>query len=165
MRSAPIRLLMALLACGAATLVHAGAVEVRYDASRLHSDAGGTSTERERSLAALAEHLRALGARQLPADRRLEVELIDLDRAGTVRITRRPLGEVRVVDGRADGPHIELRYTLSDASGTLISGKESLFDVNLPRLGALRDANAGDPLRQEKTLLDHWFEARFGTLQ
>jgi len=155
---------MALLASSAASVVHAGAVEVHYDASRLHSDAGNTTVERERSLGALAEHLRMLGARQLPADRRLEIELIDLDRAGTVRVTRRPLGEVRVVDGRADGPRIELRYTLSDAAGTQSSGKESLHDVNLPRLGELKDANVGDPLRQEKTLLDHWFEARFGTL-
>lgn len=164
MRPAPIRLLMALLASSAASVVHAGAVEVHYDASRLHSDAGNTTVERERSLGALAEHLRMLGARQLPADRRLEIELIDLDRAGTVRVTRRPLGEVRVVDGRADGPRIELRYTLSDAAGTQSSGTESLHDVNLPRLGELKDANVGDPLRQEKTLLDHWFEARFGTL-
>ncbi len=164
MRTSPIRLLIALLAFSGAAAVHAGAVEVRYDATRLHSDAGSTPVERERSLEALAQHLRALGEKLLPADRRLEIELIDLDRAGTVRITHRPVGEVRVVDGRADGPRIELRYTLSDTTGTQSSGKESLYDVNLPRLGELRDANGGDPLRQEKTLLDHWFEARFGTL-
>ena len=47
-------------------------------------------------------------------------------------------------------------------AATLASGRETLYDAGLPRLGELRDAGGGDPLRHEKTLLDHWFEARFG---
>jgi hypothetical protein len=82
---------------------------VRYDALKIHSDAGNTAAQRGR-LEALAEHLRTLGAQRLPAGQRLEVELIDLDLTGTVRIARHALGEVRVVNGRA-GPHIELAYT------------------------------------------------------
>lgn len=156
------RTVLALLACSLTFNALAGTVEVRYDAAKDHSDAGGTALQRERHLEALAAHLNTLGARRLPADRTLAVEIVDLDLTGTLRITRRPPGEVRVVTGRADGPRIELNYTLRDASGTLASGHETLYDVNLPRLGELRDANAGDPLRQEKTLLDHWFEARFG---
>jgi hypothetical protein len=164
MRSAPFRTVLTLLACVAAMTAHAGAVDVRYDASKVHSDAGNTAAQRERHLEALAEHLRMLGAQRLPADRALEVELIDLDLTGTLRISRRTPGEVRVVTGRADGPRIELAYTLRDASGTTLrSGSESLHDVDLQRLGDLRDANAADPLRQEKVLLDHWFEARFGS--
>ena len=153
----------ALLACTLHAGANAAGVEVRYDASKIHSDAGDTAAQRERRLEALAEHLRTLGERRLPADRRLEVELIDLDLTGTVRPTHRLPGEVRVVTGRADGPHIELAYTLRDAGGaTLASGRETLYDAGLPRLGELRDAGGGDPLRHEKTLLDHWFEARFG---
>lgn len=162
MRSIPIRTVLTLLACSLTMAARAGTVEVRYDAAKPHSDAGDTAAQRERRLEALAAHLSALGATRLPADRTLAVEIVDLDLTGTVRITRRPLGEVRVVNGRADGPRIELNYTLRDASGTLASGHESLYDVNLPRLGELRDANGGDPLRQEKLLLDHWFAARFG---
>ncbi len=162
MRSASFRAALTLLAFAACTAANAGSVEVRYDASRAHADAGDTVVQRERRLAALADHLRALGARQLPAGHRLEVELIDLDLAGEVRVSRHPPGQVRVVTGRADGPRIELAYTLRDAGGTLAAGHETLHDAALPRLGDLRDANAGDPLRQEKTLLDHWFEARFG---
>lgn len=163
METAPLRTVLTLLACVAVMAAHAGAVDVRYDAFKPHSDAGSTAAQRERHLEALAEHLRMLGARRLPADRALEVELIDLDLTGTLRISRRTPGEVRVVTGRADGPRIELAYTLRDAGGApLRSGRESLHDVALPRLGDLREANAADPLRQEKTLLDHWFEARFG---
>lgn len=162
MTSASISIALTVLACALSGAANAGTVEVRYDAAKAHSDAGDTAVQREQRLVALADHLRALGARQLPAERSLEVELIDLDLAGTIRITRHPLGEVRVLKGRGDGPRIELAYTLRDGSGTLASGRESLHDVNLPRLGELRDANMGDPLRQEKALLDHWFEARFG---
>ena len=162
MKSTPMRTALAPLACSLTLAAHAGTVEVRYDAAKAHSDAGDTAAQRERRLEALAAHLNALGARQLPADRTLAVEIVDLDLTGTVRISRRPLGEVRIVNGRADGPRIELKYTLRDASGTLASGREKLYDVNLPRLGELRDANGGDPLRQEKLLLDHWFAARFG---
>lgn len=163
MQQAFLRTAVALLACAVQGIASAGTVEVRYDASKIHSDAGDTAVQRERRLEALAEHLRTLGERRLPADRRLEVELIDLDLTGTVRPTRR-LGEVRVVTGRADGPHIELGYTLRDAGGTaLASGRETLHDAGLPRLGELRDATGGDPLRHEKILLDHWFEARFGS--
>ncbi|MBS0440682.1 MAG: DUF3016 domain-containing protein [Proteobacteria bacterium] len=153
----------ALLGCAAHVGASAGTVEVRYDALKIHSDAGNTAAQREGRLEALAEHLRTLGAQRLPAGQRLEVELIDLDLTGTVRIARHALGEVRVVNGRADGPHIELAYTLRDAGGAaLASGRETLYDAGLPRLGELRDASGGDPLRHEKTLLDHWFEARFG---
>lgn len=163
MRPAPLRTILTLLACVAAAAANAGSVDVRYDALKVHSDAGATAAQRARHLEALAAHLRELGAQRLRADRVLDVELIDLDLTGTLRLSRRAMAEVRVVTGRADGPRIELAYTLRDASGTLATGRESLHDVALPRLGDLRDANAGDPLRQEKTLLDHWFEARFGS--
>lgn len=163
MRPASIPIALAVLAGTLTAAANAATVEVRYDAAKAHSDAGDTAAQREHRLAALADHLRALGARQLPADRTLDIELIDLDLTGTVRILRRPLGEVRVVNGRADGPRIELSYTLRDAGGVLATGRETLHDVTLSRLGDLRDANAGDPLRQEKALLDHWFESRFGS--
>jgi hypothetical protein len=133
---------------------------VRYDALKIHSDAGNTAAQRGR-LEALAEHLRTLGAQRLPAGQRLEVELIDLDLTGTVRIARHALGEVRVVNGRAGA--YRARLHARDAGGAaLASGRETLYDAGLPRLGELRDASGGDPLRHEKTLLDHWFEARFG---
>lgn len=154
-------LALSLSACLLALPARAGTVEVSYDAGKAHSDAGSTPAQRENNLAALAAQLRALGARRLPAGQALQVEIVDLDLTGTLRVSRRPLGELRVVTGRADGPHIELRYTLSAAGGqTLASGRETLYDAALPRLGDARDSTGGDALRHEKTLLERWFEAR-----
>lgn len=158
-----LRPLLLALAAAAVPLAHAGSVEVRYDARASFTDAGSTPLERERHLAALADHLKTLGERRLAAGSRLSVELVDLDLSGTLHPSRRAAGDLRVVNGRADGPHIELRYTLSDASQVLASGRETLFDAGLPRLGRARDSDGGDPLRHEKSLLDHWFEARIAT--
>lgn len=159
MKTAPCTLLFALAAT-LAPLAHAGIVEVNYDIRAPFTDAGTSVFERERHLAALAAHLKTMGERQLPDGRRLSVELVDLDLTGTLRPSRHAAGELRVVTGRADGPHIELRYTLSDNAQVLASGRETLSDAGLPRLGTARDSDGGDPLRHEKSLLDHWFAAR-----
>lgn len=165
--SHPIRpLVLALLCTLSATAAQAGSVEVSFDARASFTDAGSTPGEREQRLAALAQHLKLLGQRQLGDDRTLKVELIDLDLAGTPRLARRLAGtEVRVLRGGADGPHIELRYTLSDASRVLFSGHETLFDVAGARRLQSADSSGGDPLRQEKTLLDRWFTDRFGVAE
>lgn len=161
MKLLPLSLALTLAAASLSLPVRAGSVEVRYDSREPHSDAGSTPAEREKNLAAVAAVLRELGQRRLPAAQTLEVELLDLDLTGTVRLSRHPLGELRVVTGRADGPRIRLRYTLREGGSTLASGEEALYDAALPRLGGARDSTGGDPLRHERTLLDHWFVQRF----
>ena len=139
-----------------------GSVQVSFDAQAAFTDAGSTPREREQRLAALAEHLKALGQRGLGDDRALSIELIDLDLAGTLQLVRHPAGTaVRVLRGGADGPHIELRYSLSDATQVIASGHETLFDAGSARSRLALDRDEGDPLRQEKQLLDHWFAQRF----
>jgi len=163
--SHPVRPLVAALLCAlAASAAHAGRVEVSFDPQASFTDAGSTPHEREQRLAALAEHLKALGQRGLGDDRSLRIELLDLDLAGTPRLVRHPAGtQVRVLRGGADGPHIELRYTLSDASQVIASGHETLFDVGIAQPGKSLDRGDGDPLRYEKRLLEHWFTQRFAT--
>jgi hypothetical protein len=165
--SHPIRPLLATLLCAfAASAAQAGHVEVSFDARAAFTDAGSTPHEREQRLAALAEHLKTLGRRWLGDDRSLRIELLDLDLAGTLRPAPHPLGtEVRVLRGGADGPHIELRYSLSDASQVLSSGHETLFDVASARKLQSADSSGGDPLREEKSLLDHWFAQRFASTE
>jgi len=164
-RSLPT-ILLALAACLGTASAQAGAVEVTYDATRAHTDAGTTPAQREKNLAALAALLRELGQQRLPATRTLRVELIDVDLTGTVRPSRNTLHDLRVVTGRADGPRIELRYTLLDpAGGTVASGQETLHDPALPRLGDARDSTGGESLRHERTLLDHWLVTRFAPAQ
>lgn len=152
----------ALLLALAASAAQAGQVDVSFDARTSFTDAGSTPREREQRLAALAEHLKALGQSGLGDDRTLVIELIDLDLAGTLRLVANPAGtEVRVLRGGADGPHIELRYTLSDRSRVISSGHETLFDNRIPGLPQATDSGGGDPLLHEKRLLDHWFAQRF----
>lgn len=161
--SHPIRPVLASLLCAfAASAAQAGDVEVSFDARAAFTDAGSTPHEREQRLAALAEHLKTLGQRWLGDDRSLRIELLDLDLAGKLRPAPHPVGtEVRVLRGGADGPHIELRYSLSDASQVLSSGHETLFDAGSLRPLQAQDSGGGDPLRLEKRLLDRWFEQRF----
>jgi hypothetical protein len=160
------KLLLALAACFGVATAQAGAVEVTYDAARAHTDAGTTPAQREKNLAALAALLREIGQQRLPATRTLRVELVNVDLTGTVRPSRNSLHDLRVITGRADGPRIELRYTLLDAAGaTIASGQETLHDPALPRLGDARDSTGGEPLRHERTLLDHWVVTRFAAAQ
>lgn len=158
-------LALALAASLAAPIAAAGTVTVSYDAQGTYTDAGTTPTEREQRLAELAAHLKALGEKRLGPDRTLSVELIDLDLTGTLRPSRHPSGDVRVVQSRADGPRIELRYVLRDATKEIAAGRETLHNASLPRIDRPQDATGADPLRHEKKLLDEWFEARFGRAQ
>lgn len=159
----PIRPFVApLLFALAASAAQAGRVDVSFDPQASFTDAGSTPREREQRLTALAEHLKALGQQGLGDDRALNIELIDLDLAGTLQLVRHPAGTaVRVLRGGADGPHIELRYSLSDASQVIASGHETLFDAGSARTQLALGRDEGDPLRQEKRLLDHWFAQRF----
>lgn len=161
----PIRSIVAGLLCAlAASAAQAGRVDVNFDAQASFTDAGSTPHERQQKLAVLAEHLKILGQRGLAEDRRLDIELIDLDLAGTLRQVPRPAGtELRVLRGGTDGPRIELRYTLRDASRVISSGHETLFDLGSARPLQATDRGANDPLRHEKWLLDHWFAQRFAT--
>lgn len=165
MKLLPFSIALTLAAGMFALPSHAASVDVRYDSRHPHSDAGSTPAEREKNLAAVAALMRELGARRLGATQALEIEIVDLDLTGTMRLSRHPVGEVRVVTGRADGPRMTLRYTLREGTATLRSGEDSLHDAALPRLGDGRDSTGGEPLRHERTLLDHWFVQRFAAPQ
>ena len=159
--STRIRALALACALGAtAGTSFAGTVDVRYDADAVFTDAG-SPLRREARLAALAKHLQGLGERLLPAGQALQVDLLDLDLAGTVRIGRRGT-DLRVVSDRADGPHIELRYTLSEQGQVLRSGQELVSDLNYRRLPSGYGGSADDGLRYEKQALTQWFTQRFG---
>lgn len=161
----PIALALSLAAGLMSMPAQAGTVEVRYDAGHAHSDAGATPAQREKNLAALSALLRSVGEPRLPANQTLEIELLDVDLTGTMRLSRHPVGEVRIVTGRADGPRIRLRYTLREAGAVVTAGEETLYDAALPRLGDARDSTGGEPLRHERSLIDHWFAQRFGMPQ
>lgn len=165
MKLLSVSVALTLVAGAFALPSRAASVDVRYDSLHAHSDAGSTPAEREKNLAAVAALLRELGARRLGATQALEIEIVDLDLTGTMRLSRHPVGEVRVVTGRADGPRMTLRYTLREGAVTVRAGEDSLHDAALPRLGDARDSTGGEPLRHERALLDHWFVQRFAAPQ
>lgn len=140
-------------------VAQAGTVDVSYRAEQSFADAGPSTWERKDNLEAIARHLRSLGDR-LPADQRLQVELVDVDLAGHPEPSRTGR-DLRIARGGADWPRITLRYTLTGADGrTLRSGEERVQDMSyLDRLPATSPA---DPLGHEKRMLDEWFRYRFG---
>src|SRR5882724_13614831 len=99
----------------------AGVVDVKFTQPANYIDAGRSPAEIDRTVSALDTHFKHYAA-ALPAGQTLHIEVLDVDLAGTV-ITR-PVADVRLVQGRADLPHITLRYTLEADGRTLQSGEE-----------------------------------------
>lgn len=155
-----LRALSLALAAGlAATLVpaRAGTVDVRFDPAAAWTDAGETAREREATLAALSATLRALGSRLPGAQQELQVTLLDVDRAGSVRPTAFGRQAVRVLRHGADGPHIRLQYVLLDQGRELRRGDETLGDLDYGHRAGRADA----VLAPEQRLLADWFQQRF----
>ena len=143
----------AVLALGAAGAASAG-VTVNYVQSDKFSDLPFTSWERDDVLRILSEHFAKLG-KDLPPGQELTVEVTDIDLAGREYPNRRSGGELRVLQGSADWPRIELNYTLSANGQVIDSGKARLADMSYlsrPVRGFDTDA-----LRYEKRMLDEWF--------
>lgn len=121
------------------------------------SDVPFSTAERERVLASLSEHFTKLSA-QLPAGQDLHVEVLDIDLAGQTWPTRMTAQDLRILTGRADWPHIKLRYNVTQGGQVVRSGEENLSDMSY-----LDHANryyGGDSLRYEKKMLDTWFKER-----
>jgi hypothetical protein len=157
-RSAALASLVLPAARATALPATAGTVEVDWVQPEHYSDAGRSIVDRERTLQTLTGHFERLG-RRLPDGQTLKLEVLDIDLAGELQ----PWGwhELRVLRGRADWPHLTLRYTLLEGDATLQAGQARLSDMNY--LMALRGhaPGAGD-LAYEKRMLSRWFDETFG---
>ncbi|MDH5540700.1 MAG: DUF3016 domain-containing protein [Rhizobacter sp.] len=153
------RILLAAIGAAAVGTASAGSVTVTPVNAGNFADAGRTPWERDATVAALTRHLQALGARHLPADQVLKVELLDVDLAGTLHHSATAGRELRILRGSADVPRFHLRYTLESAGQPPQSGEESLSDLDYGH-GSIRRLDS-QPLQYEKQLLDRWFKARF----
>lgn len=150
---------LALLAM-AALPAAAGDVEVKFIDPDRFADAGRSNGERERTLKTLGDYLKALG-RELPSGQTLRVEVRDIDLAGNIE----PFGwhrsdEVRVLRGRADWPHVALRYELLAEGRTLKAGDAQLADLSYMYSLRGRDRPA-DELAYEKRMVRRWFDETF----
>ncbi|MGG7607381.1 DUF3016 domain-containing protein [Massilia sp. BKSP1R2A-1] len=143
----------AVLALGAAGAASAG-VTVNYVQSDKFSDLPFTPWEREEVLRTLSDHFAKLG-KELPPGQELSVEITDIDLAGREYPNRRAGGDLRVLQGTADWPRIELNYTLSANGQVIDSGKARLADMSYMSR-PVRGFDT-DSLRYEKRMVDEWF--------
>ena len=155
-----ITFLAAAAAAAATTLpaAAAGSVEVQYIEPENFSDSGRNAIDREQTLKLMTAYLQSLGA-QLPQGQTLRLEVTDLDLAGNVEpFGWHSSGEVRVMRGRADWPHMNLRYTLLAAGQVLKSGQAKLADIGYSySLRGREQTRANDTLAYEKPMVQRWF--------
>jgi hypothetical protein len=151
--------LLAILASCATITAHAkGTVEVSFDKPQEFSDIGRNAFDRERAQKSLTDHLQSLGA-QLPDGRSLQLTVLDVDLAGELRWFRG--NEIRVLRGRADAPHVKLRYALQGEGRTLKSGEADVADLAYFFNSHANNGRYGD-LPFEKRMLQQWFINNFG---
>lgn len=110
----------------------------------------------------LAGYLRDRAADRLGPGERLEVELLDVDRAGDYEPWRGPNASDIRITRDIYPPRIHLRFRHLDPQGQVLAeGERRLTDPGfLSRTaGSYRST---DPLRFEKRLLDDWLERELG---
>ena len=112
------------------------------------------------ALTELRQYLERLGSRPGPRQA-LQIEVFDIDRAGSLEWWRRLLfNEVRI-DRDVYPPRISLRYRLLEEGRILREGQEILVDQNYLSNPAAY-FTPSDPLRYDKLLLSSWFDLAFG---
>jgi hypothetical protein len=150
---------LASLLLAAATSATA-AVTVSYGEPDRFTDAGDRNSDPRKVMRELADFMKKLGDRYVPAGTNLAIEVLDLDRAGRPRMNLPT--EIRVMTGKADPPCMDLKYTLEAQGSPPRSARERVCDLDY-LFGAGRGADQNDPLVYEKHMLDNWFRERFAT--
>ena len=149
-RSYLVAVLATLLVASASAT--AGTATVKYVNTERMTDVPRFQGDVESMQAQLLEHFNIL-ASQLPQGQELKVEIIDIDLAGEV-FPRVAIQDVRVKRGRADWPHIHLRFSIEQDGKVLSSGERQLTNAHY-----LSGFNRYDReiYAHEKQLLDDWF--------
>jgi hypothetical protein len=145
---------LSLLLAGTAS----AAVSVTYVKPEQFRDVPFDNAERDRILKALSDHFVKLG-KTLPADEDLTIEVTDVDLAGREVPSRRSGDQLRIVNGGADWPAMQLRYTLASHGQVIASGDERLQDMDYQSHVNLY--SQGENLRYEKQMIDTWFKKTF----
>lgn len=151
-----------LLLCSAVSLaslgVHAaGKVEVTFKEPDKFADLQSTWLPDQTLLDGLSQHLQQLGTRYLPDGQVLQVEIVDIDLAGSIEFTRR-MSRIRVMRD-ITSPRITLRYRLQTTDPATAMTEATLRDAAY--LSHVNRYESGDPLRYEKHMLEDWFRHTF----
>jgi hypothetical protein len=152
------RLLLGSSLIAAAFAAPAGTVEVLFVNADRYWDAGNTSWDEPANLKEIAIHLRKLAERNLPPNHALKVEVLQVDLAGTVNPFHKATA-VRIIDGGADFPKLQLRYALEADGKPVTSGEDWVVDMDYTHGLANRGDSAS--LFYEKRMLNVWFKKRF----
>ena len=147
------RILSSLLLAAVAAGASAGTVNVSYLTSTDYTPLGSPSPDE--NMQRLGIYLQKLGQRLLPGDQVLDIEVLQLDLAGTLRGSK-----LRVMTGGADWPRMVVRYTLQSPGRPAVTREERLSDMNYLGGGLTSYGDSG-PLYYEKRMLNRWFKERF----
>ena len=123
-------------------------VELRGEAS----SAGATPAQRAAAVAELTRHIQRAAQSLLPPGRTLQVEILDLQRAGMYNPAFGTATNVRI-QSSVNPPRIVLRYRLG-SQGAARTGSATLTDVEY--LANPYARSSGDRFIYEKALLDDW---------
>jgi hypothetical protein len=117
----------------------------------------GDQREAARTRSEIQRFIEQLAARKLPADEALQIDVLDVNRAGLIEPWHHRPYDVRVMRA-ATWPSMKLRYRLVQGEQVLASGEESISDMNY--LDHPNGYSTEDPLRYEKRMLAEWFQDR-----
>lgn len=156
-----LTLVTVLTLAGAAAAHAAGTVNVSFIAPERFIDAQDRNRDYTSALKQIEDHLKYLGKRYLPDGQQLKIEVTDVDLAGNLYPSRSMTEQFRLVQGKADFPRIDLRYTLESNGQQIKQGQESLREMDYTH--EVPSYSSYEAMRHEKLLLEHWFKARFAT--
>ena len=131
----------------------AGFTELRHSRNRWDSERGSW-------LADLAKYMRTRAEAQLPAGERLQLTIVDIDRAGDYEPWRGPgQQDIRIIRDIYP-PRMTVQYKRIDASGAVVAeGERKITDPAF--LINAAPFNDTDPLRYEKCMIDSWLRREF----
>jgi hypothetical protein len=136
-----------------------GAVTVEYGDPDRFTDAGDRNSDPVKIMKVLADYMKQVGERVVPAGTDVKIEVLDLDRAGHTRMNLPT--EIRIMSGKADGPCMDVRYTVTPHGQASEHRKERVCDPDY-LAGARSGEGQNDPVIYEKRMLRRWIEQRFG---
>lgn len=127
--------------------------ELRHSRNRWDSERGTWLTD-------LAKHMRKRAEAQLPAGERLQLTIVDVDRAGDYEPWRGVnQQDIRIIRDIYP-PRMTVQYKRLDADGKVIAEGESKITDPAFMISSA-PFNDTDPLRYEKRMIDSWLRREF----
>lgn len=153
------RAMLALAGLALAGAALAASTTVTYVKPETYTDMPLYQPQQERVMQALTAHFDKLGA-TLPPGQALAITVTNIDLAGRLDMMHR-MGndDLRIMNGGADWPRIELHYVLTEQGQVLADGDAQVADMMY--LQRVNRYPSGDPQRYEKAMLDDWFYKQF----